>query len=77
MGVLRVDVCLLAHPVRGPRLLEHDHPFFYERDHDGLPRGWIRRMKAPMTRLIPRFSGERTVREYATVLCGSAAGPIR
>jgi len=50
-------------------LLEHEViPLFYDRDRDGLPRGWIRRMKTSMTRLIPRFSAERMVREYMTTL---------
>jgi glycogen phosphorylase len=55
-------------------LLEHDAiPLFYERSEDGLPRGWIRRMKTSMARLIPRFSAERMVREYATTLYSSSA----
>lgn len=50
-------------------LLEHEVvPLFYERDQAGLPRGWIRRMKASMQRLIPRFSAERMLREYVTTL---------
>jgi starch phosphorylase len=50
-------------------LLEHEViPLFYRRDGDGLPRGWIRRMKISMARLIPRFNAERMVREYAAVL---------
>jgi starch phosphorylase len=39
-------------------------PLFYDRDSDGLPRGWIERMKASMRTLIPRFSAERMMREY-------------
>jgi starch phosphorylase len=50
-------------------LLEHEVvPLFYERDSDGLPRGWVRRIKASMQRLAPRFSAERMVREYVTTL---------
>jgi starch phosphorylase len=53
-------------------LLEHEIiPLFYERDADGLPRGWIGRVKASMQRLIPRFSAERMVREYVAVLYGA------
>jgi glycogen phosphorylase len=53
-------------------LLEHQIvPLFYERDAGGLPRGWIGRIKASMQRLIPRFSADRMVREYATMLYGA------
>jgi starch phosphorylase len=53
-------------------LLEHEIiPLFYERDTDGLPRGWIGRIKASMRRLIPRFSAERMVREYVALLYGA------
>jgi starch phosphorylase len=40
-------------------------PEFYERGSDDLPRRWVRRMKAAMRSLIPRFTAERMVREYA------------
>jgi glycogen phosphorylase len=43
-------------------------PLFYERDADGLPRGWLRRVKASMTRLVPAFSAERMLREYVARL---------
>ena len=43
-------------------------PLFYARDQAGLPQGWIRRIKASMQRLIPRFSAERMMREYVTAL---------
>jgi starch phosphorylase len=50
-------------------LLEHEVvPLFYERDRAGLPPGWIRRIKASMQRLVPRFSAERMVRDYLTAL---------
>jgi len=53
-------------------LLEHQIvPLFYDRDAEGLPRGWIRRIKASMQRLIPCFSADRMVREYTAVLYGS------
>ena len=50
-------------------------PLFYERDADGLPRGWIARIKASMQRLIPRFSAERMVREYVALLYGARPLP--
>jgi len=47
-------------------LLEEDIiPLFYERDTDGLPRGWIARMKSSMRALCPRFNANRMIREYA------------
>src|SRR5208337_3567505 len=39
-------------------------PSFYDRDRDGNPSGWIARMRESMARLTPRFSANRTVREY-------------
>ncbi len=45
-------------------LREQIVPCFYERDAEGLPRGWIRRMKLAMGQLSPRFSASRMVREY-------------
>ncbi len=46
-------------------LLEHKViPEFYQRDETGLPRRWIARMRASMSRLTPTFSSNRTVREY-------------
>ncbi|RMF39032.1 MAG: alpha-glucan family phosphorylase, partial [Chloroflexi bacterium] len=39
-------------------------PLFYERGADGLPRGWIARMKASMCALSPFFNTNRMVQEY-------------
>jgi starch phosphorylase len=39
-------------------------PEFYTRDASGIPTGWIKRMRESMARLTPRFSANRTVREY-------------
>ena len=39
-------------------------PEFYTRDASGIPTAWIKRMRESMARLTPRFSAERTVREY-------------
>ena len=39
-------------------------PEFYDRDKSGIPGAWIRRMRASMARLTPRFSADRAVREY-------------
>jgi starch phosphorylase len=40
-------------------------PEFYERDEVGVPRAWVTRMRHSMARLTPRFSTNRSVREYA------------
>ena len=39
-------------------------PEFYARDERGIPTGWIARMRKSMATLTPRFSADRTVREY-------------
>jgi starch phosphorylase len=41
-------------------------PCFYDRDPDGLPRAWLRRVRASLSRLTPRFSANRMLREYVT-----------
>jgi starch phosphorylase len=39
-------------------------PEFYSRDREGIPRAWIRRVRASMTRLTSQFSADRMVKEY-------------
>jgi starch phosphorylase len=39
-------------------------PLFYERDGEGLPHGWIARMKETIATLAPFFNTHRMVREY-------------
>jgi starch phosphorylase len=39
-------------------------PEFYTRDGNGIPTAWVARMRESMARLTPRFSANRTVREY-------------
>jgi starch phosphorylase len=47
-------------------LLERDIiPTFYDRGDDGLPREWIRKMKASMTYVGKQFSSHRMLKEYA------------
>ena len=46
-------------------VLEHEVvPTFYDRGRDGIPRGWIARMKASLTHLAPEFSMDRMVKQY-------------
>jgi len=39
-------------------------PAFYNRNDQGIPTAWVARMRESMARLTPRFSADRTVREY-------------
>jgi starch phosphorylase len=46
-------------------LLEHEVvPLFYDRDADGIPRGWIAMMKESIRVLTSAFSGDRMIKEY-------------
>jgi len=46
-------------------LIERDiTPLFYERDAEGLPRAWIRRMKRAIATQVPVFNTNRMVEEY-------------
>jgi starch phosphorylase len=39
-------------------------PEFYERDTQGIPCKWLKRLAASMSRLTPRFSSDRMVMDY-------------
>jgi starch phosphorylase len=39
-------------------------PLYYERNANGLPAGWIKKMKASLATITPRFSAVRMVRDY-------------
>ena len=39
-------------------------PEFYDRDQNGIPRAWVKRMRESMAQLTPQFSADRAVREY-------------
>jgi len=39
-------------------------PQFYDRDADGIPRAWVARIRASLSRLTPRFSSNRMLAEY-------------
>jgi starch phosphorylase len=49
-------------------LREEVIPLYYQRDRDGLPRGWIKRMKRAIRTLGWRFSADRMVMDY-TLKC--------
>jgi starch phosphorylase len=49
------------------RLLEQEVvPLFYDRDAQGIPRGWVERMKHAMHTAGERFTAQRMVRQYLT-----------
>jgi len=52
-------------------------PEFYTRDQDGIPRGWVARMRESMARLTPAFSSNRAVRQYTEEYYLSAAAAFR
>ncbi len=43
-------------------------PLFYERDADGLPRGWLRRVKTSLRTLLSAFTAERIMRDSAATM---------
>jgi starch phosphorylase len=49
-------------------------PLYYQRDHDGLPRGWIKRMKRTIRTLGWRFNANRMVMDYTMKCYVPAAG---
>jgi glycogen phosphorylase len=52
-------------------------PAFYTRDAQGIPTGWIAKMRASMARLTPQFSANRVVREYTETYYLPAASAYR
>jgi starch phosphorylase len=59
-------------------LLEHEViPEFYSRDEKGIPTAWVRRIRESMAQLTPRFSANRTVREYTEQHYHPAAAAYR
>ena len=49
-------------------------PVFFDRDADGVPRRWVRRMKRSIGSLAWRFSADRMVIDYVTGCYLAAAG---
>jgi glycogen phosphorylase len=49
-------------------------PLYYKRDRDGLPRGWIKRMKRTIRTLGWRFNADRMVMDYTLHCYVPAAG---
>ena len=55
-------------------LLDEVIPLYYDRDRDGLPRGWIKRMKRTIRTLGWRFNADRMVMDYTLKCYIPAAG---
>jgi starch phosphorylase len=55
-------------------LSEEVIPLYYQRDRDGLPRGWIKRMKRTIRTLGWRFNADRMVMDYTSKCYVPAAG---
>jgi len=55
-------------------LREEVIPLYYQRDRDGLPRGWIKRMKRTIRTLGWRFNANRMVMDYTRKCYVPAAG---
>ena len=51
-------------------------PLYYARDEDGLPRGWIARMKRSIRTLGWRFNADRMVMDYVRHCYLPAAGGV-
>ena len=59
------------------RVLEDDViPLYYNRDVDGLPRQWIKRMMNSISSLAWRFSAHRMVADYALNAYLPASGGV-
>jgi starch phosphorylase len=52
-------------------------PLFYDRDADGIPQGWVERIRHTFRSLGPKVQAERMVREYVTELYVPAAAASR
>lgn len=47
-------------------------PLFYDRDGQGIPRGWVKRMKACIRTISPRFCATRMMDEYVSKIYPTA-----
>ena len=72
---LAADAAAAEQAARGP-LREEVIPLYYQRDQDGLPRGWIKRMKRTIRTLGWRFNADRMVMDYTVKCYVPAAGGI-
>ena len=47
-------------------LTEQVVPMFFNRDANGIPREWLKRIRRSMATLVPQFTTDRMVKEYTT-----------
>jgi glycogen phosphorylase len=79
IGIGRTHSDMNVHDTRdGEDLMRVLHeeviPLYYQRDRDGLPRGWIKRMKRTIRTLGWRFNADRMVMDYTLRCYVPAAG---
>jgi starch phosphorylase len=56
------------------QILEHEViPLFYQRDLDGIPRGWIQIVKESIRTIAPKFCTKRMLKEYVDLMYAAAA----
>ncbi len=48
-------------------------PLYYDKGSDGIPRAWLKVVKECIATILPRFSSERMMREYAEMMYGPAS----
>jgi starch phosphorylase len=48
-------------------------PLFFDRDQNGIPQGWVERMRASIVTVGPRFSMDRQVKDYVNCYYAPAA----
>jgi starch phosphorylase len=60
------------------RMLEEQViPMFYDRDNMGIPTAWVAKIRASMSRLTPRYSSSRMMKEYVEKSYQPAADAYR
>jgi glycogen phosphorylase len=79
IGTGRTHSDMRAHDLRDAEdlyrvLRDEVIPLYYQRDRDGLPRGWIKRMKRTIRTLGWRFNANRMVMDYTLKCYVPAAG---
>ncbi len=52
-------------------------PMFYNRDATGIPRDWVTRIRASMSRLAPQYSTNRMVQDYVEAMYLPAAADFQ
>ena len=81
IGTVRTNENMDVHDARDGedlyrKLREEVITLYYQRDRDGLPRGWIKRMKRTIRTLGWRFNANRMVMDYTLKCYVPAAGGI-